>query len=586
MNDTLTSETAAPRKRIRLLDASGIYYPLWHIHESKGDPPGAAADETVQVLRERARAGNADYVVVCCDSGRTFRHAIGEEWKATDPSFRGYKANRPAKDPAMLALLERVVGELEADGYPIFRAPGFEADDIIATLTKWALGQGFVIEIFTRDKDLMALAGPNVTVVWSDGTVMGPDEVKAKFGVEPHQLPEYLAIVGDASDHVPGVKGLGAQSAQAIFAKHGGYEKAVDKARNEDMLVSNGGAGDNYEPIFTATQRKKLIEGAPAFRMSLRMTSLRTAVPLDFAMVTKPRAPTRDPIKEVEREALLEQGHQEAEEEERAAQALKEAIAKEQVQEIMSTPTIPDAEFTDVKPTSDRQAEPQAQAAPATSSTPITAEPVVANQTRPNAQTGPFEKPAVAEPKRDALAIAMPDRPFHLQLEPRNPKEADWLARCIYASKRFTDLVSVEAAYVKIAVGRSMGLTLYQSLSLHMFQGRIVKPAMMIVAQVRQHPQCEYFRKRSGDASGAIWETKRRGDPRVAEWEFTIEDARDAGLVKSDSGWAKYAKNMCSWRAATFLAREEWAEVVGDFLTPEEVTDIRSGSIDTVGEAA
>jgi hypothetical protein len=108
--------------------------------------------------------------------------------------------------------------------------------------------------------------------------------------------------------------------------------------------------------------------------------------------------------------------------------------------------------------------------------------------------------------------------------------------------------------------------------------------------------QCEFFRKRSGDATHAIWETKRRGDPRIAEWEFTIEEAaaamlgdynRQSGKFNPEANWSKWPKNMCSWRAATFLAREEWAEVVGDFLTPEEVGDMGGRpTFDAVGEAA
>ncbi len=243
------------------------------------------------------------------------------------------------------------------------------------------------------------------------------------------------------------------------------------------------------------------------------------------------------------------------------------------------TMQITEAEIIETPKLTEPEPEAKAPSAPAAAEQPVVPTPAPQNVGAP--------KPQEQEPKRDALAVVGTERAFHIQLEPRNPKEADWLARCLFASKQFKDLVSVEAAYAKLAVGRSMGLTLYQSLSLHMFQGRVVKPAMMIVAQVRQHPMCEFFRKRSGDAEHAIWETKRRGDPRIADWEYTIGEAKGAQLVKPDSGWHKYPKNMLSWRAATFLAREEWAEVVGDFLTPEEVEDMRNANaITTTGVAA
>ena len=247
---------------------------------------------------------------------------------------------------------------------------------------------------------------------------------------------------------------------------------------------------------------------------------------------------------------------------------------------------VQDAEFTEAAAPTARPSEPAAPQAAA----PVEQPPVVVTPAPTATVTAAMtQQPQAPAPTTNAAkpatstALALPDRPFNLQLEPRNMKEADWLANCRFEGNSFSCGTSA-AASAKSAVGRSLVRTLYQGLSLHMFQNKIVKPAMMIVAQVRQHPQCEYFRKRSGDATHAIWETKRRGDPRVMDWEFTIAEAREAGLVKPDSGWAKWAKNMCSWRAATFLAREEWAEVVGDFLTPEEVADMNA--IDTTGEAA
>lgn len=582
---------------IRALDVSGIFHPIWRVKEAKGEPIGSATAETIQTLRERAEARGADYVVACCDSGRSFRHAIGLEWQATHPDYKGYKGHRPAKDPAMMAALDRVIDELVADGVPVLRAAGFEADDVIATVTEWAIREGHDVEIATEDKDLMQLVrdgARRVTVVRRGGEVFGPAEVTAKFGVPPEKLGEYLAIVGDSSDHVPGVRGFGDKAARAIITEYGGFAAAVKAAREEAELVARGAIGDAYEPRFTPAQRAKLIDGEAAFLLSLRLTTLRADVPIDCSRVVGDRAPPRDETQDAEMAALLAEGDAEAEEEARLTAIVAAAQQQQRIEETMSTTTIADAEFTETqKAPSDRPSEPVARPETTRAPEPTTAPAQPVEGPRAPAAMAPQQSsPAKpAEVKRDALAVAAPamsDRPFQLQLEPRNPKEADWLARCLYQSKQFKDLVSPEAAYVKIAVGRSMGLTLYQSLSLHMFQGRVVKPAMMIVAQIRQHPQCEFFRKRIGNGEHAVWESKRKGDPRIAEWEFTIQEARDAQLVKADSGWAKYPKNMLSWRAATFLAREEWAEVVGDFLTPEEVADIRGNgdAIDTVGEAA
>ena len=142
---------------LRLLDVSGIFWPIWRIKEAKGEPIGRAAEETVRTLRERCASSDADYVVACCDAGRSFRWQIAEEYRPMLPSFPGYKGHRPAKDPAMMAALDRVIEELEADGVPVFKVPGFEADDVIATLARWAVENGLDVEIVTEDKDLRQL---------------------------------------------------------------------------------------------------------------------------------------------------------------------------------------------------------------------------------------------------------------------------------------------------------------------------------------------------------------------------------------------------------------------------------------------
>ena len=586
------------KPRILLVDLSGIMHRNYQVNAGKGDID-AAANQTLDGVRRLAR--DYQHVAICCDFGRSFRYDVAKQIRAWDPAYPGYKGKRPPADPILVSQMERVERELYAEGFHMFRAKGYEADDVIATLCAWARANGHPVDVNSEDKDLRALVTdepPQVRVIRKGGDVVGPEQVKERFGVPPERLIECLAIAGDTVDGVPGVAGLGEGKAAKVLTGFGSFaaarqvaiDETADVLAEEALRKSQKEAGQRMDTLLkrklTPSTRAALVNGEQAYRVSLDLVTLRTDVPIDCERVLTDRTPPPDAAHEAEMAQLLQEATNEADEEERAAlEALATAQITMPTQETTMQP-VQDAEFTEAAAPTARPSEPAApQAAAPVEQPPVVVTPApTATVTAAMTQQpqAPAQNTNAAKPTT-STALALPDRPFNLQLEPRNMKEADWLANCLFQSKSF-NFGTAAAAYAKIAVGRSMGLTLYQSLSLHMFQNKIVKPAMMIVAQVRQHPQCEYFRKRSGDATHAIWETKRRGDPRVMDWEFTIAEAREAGLVKPDSGWAKWAKNMCSWRAATFLAREEWAEVVGDFLTPEEVADMNA--IDTTGEAA
>lgn len=556
---------------IRLLDVSGIFRPLWHYHEGRGDPPGRAAEETVSALRRLAARDGADHTVACCDSGRSFRHAIGEEWKAVDSKYRGYKGHRPEKDPAMVATLRRVTEELEADGYPALAALGFEADDVIATVTAWAVGHGHDVEIVTDDKDLCALVldpcetvvprVPRVVMVRRDGTVLGPAEVRAKFGVGPELVSEYLAVVGDSSDHVPGVRGIGKETAPDILLAHGGYLKALEEARREDMALANDAVQETYQPLFTAAVRRRLIEGERAFRFSLRLTTLRADVPIDFAMVTAPRVPkpktehvTIDPALA----AVFEQGN-----------------------ETMQTAT--EGDFSEP---SNQNPAPLSTAAPdAAPANAQTAAPTVLEVTAPRPALAPAKSTALALPGQPTI-----EKPFELQLEPSTFPQAVKLAEHIAKSRKLKDMATADDVLLKMAMARSLGLNLYQAMCLFdIVEGKGAMAAQLVVARVRQQPACEYFRKKSGDRNQATWISKRKGDPHEASWTFTLEDAKLAklgGIWDKDkkayrddfdptSNWTKYRAQMLSWRAALFLAREEWTEVTAGIYDPDEIREQR-----------
>lgn len=579
---------------LRLLDISGCFWPIWRAKEAAGKPIGEAAAETVQILRERAAASGADFVVACCDApGRTFRHEIALEYRQTDPEYRGYKAHRPEKDAAMMACLDRVIAELEADGVSIFRVPGFEADDVIATLTTWATANGIDTEVVSEDKDLLQLvrdanpeddSAPCVAVVRRDGTRQDSDACVKRLGLPPQLVAQFLAMAGDASDGVIGIPGVGGGWAVRLLwgrmvegqwrpSPFRSFQAIVDAAIEDQAAVEQSereraeARANKVRPLpaeykakFPENVRKSLIANGANFGIGLRLTALRTDVPLDFAQVTAPRTPKPDPRKTTIDPIFADMSFEEG-----------------------TTMSTTEAEYAEpsnqnpvavVAPANDAPSAPPSQVTAA-------APPVVEI-------TPPKKEQSLAVVQAQALAAPGASREFERQLEPGNFVQAVKLAEAIARTRKVKDVTSADDVLMQMAFGRSIGLNLYQAIcQFYMVEGRGTMSAQLVVARVRQHPDCVYFRKRSGDATSATWESKRKGEgDRVATYTFSIEDAKRAKLggygkkeyggdFSPDSNWTKYRQQMLSWRAALFLAREEWTEVAAGIYDPDELREQR-----------
>lgn len=194
------------------------------------------------------------HVAIALDSpGATFRHRMQHP---TDEGWR-YKGDRPAKPDHFFAICAKATAIAELHAIPCLWADGFEADDVIATATAKARAAGYRVWIATADKDLHQLvdatAGSGLVVgTWDRsgmaddkstpraGTFRGPNEVRAKWGVEPAQLVDLLAIMGDSSDNIPGVDGLGPTRAAAILQRYGTLDAALaappwDDAKMEEI---------------------------------------------------------------------------------------------------------------------------------------------------------------------------------------------------------------------------------------------------------------------------------------------------------------------------------------------------------------
>src|SRR5918992_3835540 len=200
---------------------------------------------------------------------------IGVVWDAGKPAFRmeiypEYKAQRSSMPEELKAQLDHLDQILEAMNIPAIRAEGFEADDVLATLSK-RLPEGMELGIVTGDQDAMQLVDGNVKVLRTTRGVSelksyGREEVIEEYGVTPEQIPDYKALTGDPSDNIPGVRGIGPKSASNLLGRFATVAEIYD---NLDAISAKG-------------TRKKLEEGRESAFMSLELARMRFDVPVKF----------------------------------------------------------------------------------------------------------------------------------------------------------------------------------------------------------------------------------------------------------------------------------------------------------------
>jgi DNA polymerase-1 len=213
---------AAPR--LYLVDGSSYLYRAFHampaFTNKHGEPTGAVFG-VVNMLQKFIKDTKPAYIAIVFDApGRTFR----------DDLFEAYKAHRPPMPDDLRAQVAPLLETVEALGLPLLRIPGVEADDVIGTLARAAEAAGMQVVISTGDKDMAQLVDADITLINTmSNTTLDPAGVKAKFDVEPSQIVDYLALVGDASDGIPGVPKVGPKTAARWLAEF----------RTIDALVAN-----------------------------------------------------------------------------------------------------------------------------------------------------------------------------------------------------------------------------------------------------------------------------------------------------------------------------------------------------------
>jgi DNA polymerase-1 len=210
--------------RLVLIDGSSYLYRAFHalppLTSPEGLPTGALFG-IVNMLRATLKE-NPEFAAFVVDaSGPTFR----------DELYPEYKATRAAMPDDLRAQVEPMLQIVQALGFPMLRVSGVEADDVIGTLALQACADGIDVTISTGDKDFAQLVRPGVTLVNTmSGSVLDEPGVMAKFGVRPDQIVDYLALMGDTVDNIPGVDKCGPKTAAKWLAEHGSLDAVVANA--------------------------------------------------------------------------------------------------------------------------------------------------------------------------------------------------------------------------------------------------------------------------------------------------------------------------------------------------------------------
>jgi DNA polymerase I len=213
------------RKHLVLVDGSSYLYRAFHampsLSNSKGMPTGAAYGITNMLRRLLADYDPSHLAVVFDAKGKTFR----------DDLYAEYKATRPPMPDAMRQQLDSIRALVTALGMPLLEVPGVEADDVIGTLARQGEKCGFDITVSTGDKDMAQLVDDAITLVNTmDNSRLDPDGVQNKFGVSPDQMIDYLTLVGDSVDNVPGVPKVGPKTAVKWLQQFGSLDGIIAHA--------------------------------------------------------------------------------------------------------------------------------------------------------------------------------------------------------------------------------------------------------------------------------------------------------------------------------------------------------------------
>ena len=251
-----------------LVDGSSYLYRAYHafppLTNSAGEPTGAMYG-VLNMLKSLLAQYNPSHVAVVFDAkGKTFR----------DELFEHYKSHRPPMPDDLRSQTAPLHEMVKAMGLPLLAVSGVEADDVIGTLALQAEKEGRPVLISTGDKDMAQLVTPNITLINTmTNTILGPEEVEQKYGVPPALIIDFLAMMGDSSDNIPGVPGVGEKTAQALLQGLGGMQSIYDNLDKVAELSFRG----------AKTMAAKLEQNREVAFLSYQLATIKTDVELELS---------------------------------------------------------------------------------------------------------------------------------------------------------------------------------------------------------------------------------------------------------------------------------------------------------------
>jgi DNA polymerase-1 len=257
-----------PRPCLFLVDSFNLIFRAYHARQRTGAPPmrtsRGSSTEAVYIFHTMLRRLRKQYAppylaAVFESEGPTFR----------DQAFPAYKATRAETPPELLEQIPLIEQLLNALRVPVLKAPGYEADDVIGTMARRAAAAGFDVWIISSDKDMLQLVDEHIFMLdpMKNDTLYDAAKVREFKGVPPARIPDLLALVGDASDNIPGAPGIGEKGAAALLEEYGSLSALLDNAAS----------------VKRKTYRESLEQHRAQIELSLRLATISCDVPLELA---------------------------------------------------------------------------------------------------------------------------------------------------------------------------------------------------------------------------------------------------------------------------------------------------------------
>jgi DNA polymerase I len=246
------------REEIYLIDGSAYIHRAYHamggLSNSKGFPTGAVFGFTNMIVKTIRDRDPKRIAVVFDAPGKTFRH----------DEYSDYKANRPSMPDDLRLQIPKIHEIVASYNLPILYVQGYEADDIIATLTHRAIKKGWSTIIVSGDKDLTQLVGPDV-LMWDPqrDILFDSKAVEEKFGVPPDKILDMMALMGDSSDNIPGIPGVGQKTASSLVMEFGSLEGIIENVDKISRKKVQESIRNNPDKAFLSRRLASLCFEAP-----------------------------------------------------------------------------------------------------------------------------------------------------------------------------------------------------------------------------------------------------------------------------------------------------------------------------------